>query len=249
MNTCIQRPKWTLRLLIAPVLLSSAAHAFAPALSVDNLNAFRTEGACLSQHNRFRLGLGSARTHLKMQAQDEAPDGLERFVACLPHVVPLANSVALGYNVFKTLPLLTIPYLPLRPLYELFRNVPAVSFGAVVLLLLLSTKPVGIEPRFLDLSSRLVRYNILQVRTVAAMQCSSSPQFRTLYWSDEAHSSEGPSLLRPKPPRNTRVAERYPIDCISQCDGGVLHFHTFMEKMHNPMTFNTQVHSCILCIR
>jgi len=129
--------------------------------------------------------------------QDEVPDGIERFVACLPHVVPLANSVALGYNVFKTLPLLTIPYLPLRPLYELFRNVPAVSFGAVVLLLLLSTKPVGVEPRFLDLSSRLVRYNILQVRTVAAMQGCSSPEFHTVYWSDEAHSSEGPSLLRP----------------------------------------------------
>jgi len=94
-------------------------------------------------------GAGSG---LRMQEND-GTDALDRFVACLPYALPLADSFEWGHYIFDSFPLAAIPFLPLFPVIKLL-NMPFVSFGIFIVLF----NFVSRNPQF----SRLVRFNTLQ---------------------------------------------------------------------------------------
>jgi hypothetical protein len=141
----------------------SSAHAFAatsgPTIGrcTAALGLKTGNGAGVVAQSRLRRSPAKgAGAGLRMQSQEgEQPDGLDRFVACLPYALPLADSFEWGHYVFDAFPLLTIPFIPLFPVIQ-FLNLPFVSFGIFILLF----NFVARNPSF----SRLVRFNTLQVR-------------------------------------------------------------------------------------
>jgi len=104
--------------------------------------------------NRMRRSPTGVSAGLKMQKQDgDGTDALDRFVACLPYALPLADSFEWGHYIFDAFPLAAIPFLPLFPVISLL-NLPFVSFGIFIILF----NFVARNPQF----SRLVRFNTLQ---------------------------------------------------------------------------------------
>lgn len=86
-----------------------------------------------------------------MQEQGVTP--LERLVATMPYVLPLADGFEWGRYVLEQFPLLAVPFIPLFPVMRLL-NAPFVSFGLFIVLFSFVTRNPNI-PRF-------VRYNTLQ---------------------------------------------------------------------------------------
>ncbi|EKX36937.1 hypothetical protein GUITHDRAFT_78596 [Guillardia theta CCMP2712] len=83
---------------------------------------------------------------------DDVP-ALDRFVACLPYALPLADSFEWGHFLFDKFPILALPFVPLFPVISLL-NAPFVSFAVFIALFSFVTRNPSI-PRF-------VRYNTLQ---------------------------------------------------------------------------------------
>jgi len=151
-TSCALRP-------LAVLALFSAAHGFAPA--VGSMGGSRAaalglktgQRAGLAAQSRLRRAPARPIAGLRMQEQNEGVDALDRFVACLPYALPLADSFEWGHYVFDAFPLATIPFVPLFPVIQLL-NLPFVSFGIFIILFSF----VARNPSF----SRTVRFNTLQ---------------------------------------------------------------------------------------
>jgi len=146
---------------VVALAILSAAHAFAPAVPVAGSRPAlalqtgqRGGGVTLPARRPRAQALQSQRLALRMQSKDEGEGALDRFVACLPYALPLADSFEWGHYLFDSYPLLAIPFLPLFPVIQLL-NLPFVSFGIFIVLFSF----VARNPTF----SRLVRFNTLQV--------------------------------------------------------------------------------------
>ena len=145
------------RLFTALALIVSSYGFVAPVSvgAVRSLGAPPAGGqrtAIVTSSKRQRTATGAA-SCLRMQEKD-GTDALDRFVACLPYALPLADSFEWGHYIFDSFPLAAIPFLPLFPVIKLL-NMPFVSFGIFIVLF----NFVSRNPQF----SRLVRFNTLQV--------------------------------------------------------------------------------------
>jgi len=146
---------------MAMLALLSTADSFAPSAilgsraAVRGLRAGQRAGTA-SQAAALRRAPPRACAGLRMQQEQNegGVDPLDRFVACLPYALPLADSFEWGHYVFDAFPLATIPFLPLFPVIQLL-NLPFVSFGIFIILFSF----VARNPAF----SRTVRFNTLQV--------------------------------------------------------------------------------------
>jgi len=160
---------------MAMLALLSTADSFAPSAmlgsraAVRGLRAGQRAGSVASQAAALRRAPPRACAGLRMQQEQNegGVDPLDRFVACLPYALPLADSFEWGHYVFDAFPLATIPFLPLFPVIQLL-NLPFVSFGIFIILFSF----VARNPAF----SRTVRFNTLQVELRAykiarACQC------------------------------------------------------------------------------
>mmetsp|Transcript_30344 Transcript_30344/g.44314 ORF Transcript_30344/g.44314 Transcript_30344/m.44314 type:complete len:233 (+) Transcript_30344:9-707(+) len=146
---------------MAMLALLSTADSFAPSAmlgsraAVRGLRAGQRAGSVASQAAALRRAPPRACAGLRMQQEQNegGVDPLDRFVACLPYALPLADSFEWGHYVFDAFPLATIPFLPLFPVIQLL-NLPFVSFGIFIILFSF----VARNPAF----SRTVRFNTLQ---------------------------------------------------------------------------------------
>ena len=152
--------------LVAALVVLSAATAFSPAAPLAlQRQTLRRAGEILTVARRPRAAAGRSLA-LRMQSKDNnGEDALDRFVACLPYALPLADSFEWGHYLFDSFPLLAIPFLPLFPVIQLL-NLPFVSFGIFIVLFSF----VARNPSF----SRLVRFNTLQVVPPSACPALSS---------------------------------------------------------------------------
>jgi hypothetical protein len=141
---------------LALLAMLSAAHAFVPLPLITG-----SRRALPASQPQARRAL-AAPAGLRMQSQDNGEDGLDRFVACLPYALPLADSFEWGHYIFDAFPLAALPFLPLFPVIQLL-NMPFVSFGLFIVLF----NFVARNPQF----SRLVRFNTLQVTPFLPAVC------------------------------------------------------------------------------
>ena len=148
---------------LAVFAMIAATQAFTPALTVPSRSSLlqvKTGRTNIMAQNRMRRSPTGVSAGLKMQKQDgDGTDALDRFVACLPYALPLADSFEWGHYIFDAFPLAAIPFLPLFPVISLL-NLPFVSFGIFIILF----NFVARNPQF----SRLVRFNTLQVSVPAS---------------------------------------------------------------------------------
>ena len=141
----------TMRTLALLAVLSTA-HAFAP-MPLAGVGVRRSLGRQVARPQARRLAAGAA-SGLRMQSQDSNEDALDRFVACLPYALPLADSFEWGHYIFDAFPLAALPFIPLFPVIQLL-NMPFVSFGIFIFLFNFVARNTAF--------SRLVRFNTLQV--------------------------------------------------------------------------------------
>lgn len=90
---------------------------------------------------------------LRMQQQGGGAPALERLIATMPYVLPLADGFEWGRYVFEQVPLAALPFVPLFPVMKLL-NAPFVSFGLFIVLFSFVTRNPNL--------SRFVRFNTLQ---------------------------------------------------------------------------------------
>ena len=175
------------RLFTALALIASSYGFVAPVSvgAVRSLGAPPAGGqrtAILTSSKRQRMATGAA-SGLRMQEND-GTDALDRFVACLPYALPLADSFEWGHYIFDSFPLAAIPFLPLFPVIKLL-NIPFVSFGIFIVLF----NFVSRNPQF----SRLVRFNTLQVTPCRVAMLAQATRLHCA-------QTKPPALLRTRSP-------------------------------------------------
>ena len=147
--------RFTCTVIVALASMAMTANAFVPQssfrLSPSSMHYLKTSSMLSSSPRTSRKS--GVNTFGMQYSNDDVP-ALDRFVACLPYALPLADSFEWGHFLFDKFPILALPFVPLFPVISLL-NAPFVSFAVFIALFAFVTRNPSI-PRF-------VRYNTLQV--------------------------------------------------------------------------------------